>query len=73
MNIEKDICKVLSKKEIELMNNDMAHVLVMKFHEESIYDCQKIIEHVSHRNIMYSNSYLMRSMEMSLTMFTIDS
>ena len=32
MNIEKDICKVLSKKEIELMNNDMAHVLVMKFH-----------------------------------------
>ena len=50
------------------MNNDMAHVLVMKFHEESVYDCQKIIEHVSHRNIMYSNSYLMRSMEMSLTM-----
>ena len=66
MNIEKDICKVLSKKEIELMNNDMAHVLVIKFHEESIYDCQKIIEHVSHRNIMYNdlltviNGFLMK-------------
>ena len=44
MGIEKDICKVLSKEEIELMNNDMAHVLVMKFYEETINDCQKMIK-----------------------------
>jgi len=38
MYIKKDICKVLSKEEIELMKNDMAHVLVMTFYKEVVFD-----------------------------------
>ena len=60
------------------MKKHMAHVLILEFYEETVSDRKKIdlkfIEGPDgHQNIMYSNSYLMRSMEMSLTMFTMGS
>ena len=53
MDIKKDICKVLSKKEIELMNKDMAYVfsheISQGIHLWLSKDYQKLIGQDSHQ------------------------
>ena len=53
MDIKKDICKVLSKKEIELMNKDMAYVfsheISQGIHLWLSKDYQKLLGQDSHK------------------------
>ena len=64
-------------RELESVGNDMAHVLVFIFHEESVFFNKKSLQPFSkppedtekHIRMLHSK----REMEMFLTVFTMDS